>query len=159
MKKSILALAAAAAVTTLTIAPATAKDRINAGVLVCNAGASIGFIIESKQELRCTFTPADNSPPQYYAGTIQNIGMELGVTGGGVMTWGVLAVQKGVAPGQLAGTYAGASGNVALGVGVGANVLVGSGNSFALNPVSVSGNVGASLALGVAGLTLRYTGS
>ncbi|MCS0493596.1 DUF992 domain-containing protein [Ancylobacter sp. MQZ15Z-1] len=155
MKKTLLALAAVTLVSAVT--PAAAADRVKVGVLVCNAGSSIGMLIESKQELRCTFTPSDNTPVQHYAGTIKNIGLDLGVTGGGVMTWGVAAVDKGVEVGALAGTYRGVSGDVALGVGVGANVLIGGKNSFALNPVSVEGNVGASLALGVAGLTLRYT--
>lgn len=154
MKTTILALAAATLLGALT--PANAADRVKVGVLVCNAGSSIGMIIESKQELKCTYTPSDNSATQNYAGTIQNIGLDLGVTGGGVLTWGVLAVDKGIEAGALAGKYSGVSGNVALGVGVGANVLVGGKNSYALNPVSVEGNVGASLALGVAGLTLRY---
>ncbi|MCJ8144107.1 DUF992 domain-containing protein [Ancylobacter sp. A5.8] len=153
MKNVLLAAACAVALGAL---PASAADKVDAGVLVCNAGTSIGLIVTSKQELSCTFTPADNSAVQKYAGTIETIGLDLGVTGGGVMTWGVLAVAKQVQSGALAGKYAGATGNVAVGVGVGANVLVGSGNSFALNPVSVEGNVGASLALGVAGLTLRY---
>lgn len=154
MKKILFALTAVAMAGVAV--PASAADRVKAGVLVCNAGASIGMLVESKQELTCTYTPADNGPVQKYAGTIKNIGVELGVTGGGVMTWGVLAVTKSVAPGALAGPYAGVTGNVALGVGVGANVLVGSDQSFALNPISVEGNVGASLALGVGGLTLRY---
>ncbi len=43
-----------------------------------------------------------------------------------------------------------------LGVGVGANALLGgSHRSVALQPLSVEGNVGVNLALGVAGLTLR----
>ncbi|QFR32003.1 DUF992 domain-containing protein [Ancylobacter sp. TS-1] len=151
-----VAFALAAAVLAGSFVPAAAAERVDAGVLVCNAGASIGMLVESKQELTCTFTPADNSPVQKYSGTIKNIGLELGVTGGGVMTWGVLALTKSVAPGALAGPYAGVTGDVALGIGVGANVLVGSDQSVALNPVSVSGNVGASLALGVGGLHLRY---
>lgn len=154
MKTSLFALALAGLA--ITAVPAAAKDRVQAGVLVCNAGASIGFIVTSKQELSCTFTPSDNSPVTNYKGTIKEIGLDLGVTGGGVMTWGVLALSNSVAPGALAGTYGGISGDVALGVGVGANVLLGADQSYALNPISVEGNVGASLALGVAGLTLVY---
>jgi hypothetical protein len=42
----------------------------------------------------------------------------------------------------LAGEYVGASGDVAPGAGVGANVLIGgSQRSFALQPVSVEGSV------------------
>jgi Protein of unknown function (DUF992) len=75
---------------------------------------------------------------------------------GGVMAWAVLAPTNGVSPGALAGKYVGVSGDASLGVGGGANVLVGgSHRSVALQPVSVTGNVGINLALGVAGLTLR----
>lgn len=156
MRKTLLALAVAGIAAASAAAPASAADRVQSGVLVCNAGASIGMIVTSKQQLSCTYTPADNSPVANYKGTIEQIGIDLGVTGGGVMTWGVLAVSKNVAPGALAGKYSGISGDVALGVGIGANALVGNDKSFVLNPISVEGNVGASLALGVAGLTLTY---
>jgi hypothetical protein len=56
----------------------------------------------------------------------------------------------------LAGTYVGGSGSASLGVGLGANALIGgSHRSIALQPLSVEGQVGVNLALGVAGLTLR----
>jgi hypothetical protein len=72
------------------------------------------------------------------------------------MTWAVFAPVNGWHHGALAGTYGGASGSASIGVGLGANVLVGgSHRSFALQPLSVSGSVGVNLALGVAGLTLR----
>jgi hypothetical protein len=46
----------------------------------------------------------------------------------------------------------GASGDIGLGLGVGANVLIGgSGRTFALQPVSLEGSV----ALGVSALKLR----
>lgn len=154
MKKSLLAFAAAAAV--LSAVPAQAADRVDVGVLVCHVGASIGWIVTSKQDLNCTLSPSDGSLPQRYKGSITTVGLDLGVTGAGIMTWGVLALTKQVAPGALAGTYIGATADAALGVGVSGNALIGSDKSFALNPFSVEGNVGASLALGAAGLTLRY---
>jgi hypothetical protein len=55
----------------------------------------------------------------------------------------------------LAGGYAGASGEASLGAGVGANVLIGGSNrSVALQPLSVQGQTGVNLALGVASLEL-----
>jgi hypothetical protein len=49
----------------------------------------------------------------------------------------------------------GGSGDIAIGVGAGANVLVGgSNNSVALQPLSIEGQVGVNLALGIAALTL-----
>lgn len=154
MKTSVAALAALA---TLALSPrAEAADRVDVGVLVCHVQASIGLIITSKQEMNCTFSSSQGAPPQRYAGTITTVGLDLGVTGAGIMTWGVLAVTSQVAPGALAGTYVGATGDIALGVGVAGNALIGADKAFALNPFSVEGNVGASLALGAAGLTLRY---
>jgi hypothetical protein len=50
----------------------------------------------------------------------------------------------------------GASGNVALGLGLGAKVLIGgSRRSIILQPLSVEGQIGINLALGITNLTLR----
>ena len=58
--------------------------------------------------------------------------------------------------GGLTGTYVGASGDISLGLGVGANVLIGGNNkSIALQPVSIEGQVGLNLALGIASFQLR----
>jgi hypothetical protein len=57
----------------------------------------------------------------------------------------------------LAGDYVGVSGDIGLGVGAGANVLLGgSGRTFALQPVSLQGSVALNVVLGVSALTLRW---
>jgi hypothetical protein len=67
------------------------------------------------------------------------------------LTWGVVAPTRGLPHGALAVKYAGASGDISLGLGIGANALVGgSHRSFAVQPLSVEGQVGLNLALGVA---------
>jgi hypothetical protein len=49
----------------------------------------------------------------------------------------------------------GASGDIAVGVGVGANVLFGGSNrTIALQPLSVEGQAGLNVSLGVSGLAL-----
>jgi hypothetical protein len=81
--------------------------------------------------------------------------MDIGVTGEGVIVWTVLTAVQGVAPGSLAGKYVGATAQASVVVGLGANALVGGSNqSFALQPFSVSGQVGLNLAVGVAELDL-----
>ncbi|MCK0195451.1 DUF992 domain-containing protein [Ancylobacter sp. 6x-1] len=147
-----LALLALACLPILT-PPAAAADRVDAGVLVCQVGASISMLVQSRQPLNCTFDPV-SGPSTRYTGVIERIGLDLGVTGAGMMSWGVAALTRDIAPGALAGSYEGVSGDIALGIGVGANALVGTNRSFALNPLSVEGTIGASLALGVARLTL-----
>ena len=72
------------------------------------------------------------------------------------MLWAVFAPVSGYNRGALAGTYAGVSGDIAIGLGLGANVLVGgSHRSIALQPLSVEGNVGIDVTLGVSRLRLR----
>ena len=58
--------------------------------------------------------------------------------------------------GALTGDYAGVSGQAAVGVGVGGNILVGGSNrSVTLQPFSVEGDTGINLAIGVSDMVLR----
>ncbi len=91
-------------------------------MLTCRAGASIGLIVGSRQRLGCQFK-SDRGRTQNYTGVLNRVGLDLGVTGGGVMVWAVLASTPTIPPGALTGRFVGASGDVAVGVGVGANPL------------------------------------
>jgi hypothetical protein len=117
---------------------------------------SIGLIIGSRQRMACRFQPNGPFPPEAYVGVMGSLGLDIGITAGGVLAWGVLApTAEGAMRGKLAGTYVGASGAVGVGVGVGANLLFGGSNrSIALQPLSVEGSVGVNLSLGVSKLTL-----
>src|SRR4051794_25785609 len=97
------------------------------GVLNCTMSPSIGFIIGSHQTLACRFVP-HRGRPERYAGAITTLGLDIGVTAGGVMGWAVLLSTTDPQPGALAGTYVGASGDIAIGVGGGTNVLIGGSN-------------------------------
>lgn len=126
-----------------------------AGTLTCKMAPSIGLILGSRQQMACRFVPNGPFPPEAYVGVMGTIGLDIGITAGGVMAWGVLAPTAGPMRGKLAGTYVGASGAVGVGVGVGANLLFGgTGRSIALQPLSVEGSVGINLSLGVSSLTL-----
>jgi Protein of unknown function (DUF992) len=133
----------------------SAQSSARSGVLTCQTSASIGLLVGSRQGIRCRFIPDGGGRPEIYTGRIGRLGLDIGVTAGGTLGWVVLTRTKRVAPGSLAGTYVGGSGDIALGVGVGANALIGgSNNSVALQPFSIEGQVGVNLALGVAALTL-----
>ena len=124
------------------------------GMLTCRTSASLGLIVGSTQRLACQFK-GDTGWTQDYIGRINRIGLDIGFTAGGVMAWGVLGSTGVVRPGSLTGRFVGASGEISVGVGVGANVLVGgTAQGISLQPLSVEGQVGLNLALGVAGLTL-----
>jgi hypothetical protein len=139
-------------------APAHAQQGTKVGTLTCRLSPSIGLIIGSHQRMACQFTPTGTSTVEAYSGVMNRIGLDIGISAGGVLAWGVYASTK-TPPirGGLAGRYAGASGDIGVGVGVGANVLFGgSRNTVSLQPVSLEGSVSLNLAVGVAGLTLTW---
>ena len=127
------------------------------GSLVCTVNPNIGFIIFGHQPMECTYTPTmAAAPPEYYDGAINTVGLDVGVSAGSVLGWGVLAPTTGMAVGALAGEYVGASADASFGIGGGANVLVGgSGRTIALQPLSLQGSIAVNAVLGVSALKLR----
>jgi hypothetical protein len=146
----------AAAFVLASVMPAAAQSAAKAGVLGCNMGPTIGLIIGSHQRISCRFTPDAGGPSEHYSGSITRIGLDVGFRAGGAMAWAVFAPTSGLHHGALRGHYVGASGDASLGLGAGGKLLVGgSHRTISLQPLSLSGQVGVNLALGVAGLTLR----
>jgi hypothetical protein len=126
------------------------------GMLSCRLNPSIGFVIFGHQSMECQFTQNGRFPPQAYEGALNTVGIDIGVSAGGVLGWAVFAPTAGPPPGALAGEYVGATGEIGVGLGAGVNVLVGgSGRSFALQPVSLEGSVAINVTLGLSGLQLR----
>ena len=143
---------AVAAMTALGGGEALARAKV--GVLTCNVAPGIGLIVGSSKSLSCSFNPSAPGPNERYSGRISRVGVDVGITGSGVIVWGVFAPESGYyTHGALAGHYGGASAQATLVAGLGANVLVGGGRrSFALQPFSVTGQIGANFAVGITGL-------
>jgi hypothetical protein len=151
----ILAAGALATLASSIGANAQQMQRVQVGVLECRGGASIGFIVGSVTNLGCVLR-AEGMPEDRYIATIRKVGLDLGITQESALAWGVFAPVARLGPGGLSGDYVGAQGSATLGVGVGGNVLVGgSANSIALQPLSVQGQVGVSVAAGLESLELR----
>ena len=94
---------------------------------------------------------------EHYSGSISKFGADIGYLKSAVILWAVAAPTKDLKPGALEGHYAGASASLTLGVGAGANVLIGGfDQSIALQPVSVEGQNGLNVAAGVGEMTLKY---
>lgn len=141
--------------------PAAAQDRTEVGMLECEIEGGVGFVIGSSKDMSCVFSPADKARPQEaYVGTVNKFGLDVGVTEKSVMQWLVLAPSAEPFPnGALAGHYVGASAEATAAVGAGANILVGGSNeTVSLQPVSVQGQVGLNLALGVSDFRLAPAG-
>lgn len=151
-----IVITSAALVLAALIGSAQAQERVQAGSLTCDVSAGIGLIIGSQRNVSCTFTPSTPGPIEYYTGTISKLGVDIGVTTGGVMVWLVWAPTNRPL-GALSGTYAGGTAEASVIAGIGANALIGGSNrTIALQPFSVQGQVGLNVAAGVAGLDLRY---
>ena len=126
------------------------------GGLTCSTGPRVGLVLGSRQDMRCVFVSSATGQQYVYRGLIRRLGVDIGVTRGGTLFWAVFARNSQIGRGTLRGSYVGASGNVALGLGLGAKVLIGgSRRTITLQPLSVEGQIGINLALGVANLTLR----
>lgn len=132
-----------------------AQTWAQAGMLRCRLNPSIGFVVFGHQSMECSFQPV-SGPIEAYEGAINTVGLDLGVSEGGRLAWAVFGPANGVLNGALAGEYVGASGDVGIGVGAGANVLVGGSNrSIALQPVSLEGSVALNVVAGLSQLKLR----
>jgi hypothetical protein len=146
---------AALALLTVSAAPASAQQ-VQAGILECRSGGTIGFIIGSVTELSCIYRP-DFGPRQAYRATINRAGLDVGAVAITSLAWGVFAPTVQIGLGDLSGNYGGVAAGATVGVGLGANVLYGgSNNSIALQPLSVEGSVGLNVFAGLAGMALRF---
>jgi hypothetical protein len=140
----------------MVVGPADAQPRqIQVGTLTCSMSASIGLIVGSQKNVNCVLKGQPGEPEEAYSGTMTTIGIDIGVTSGGVIVWTVFADTNRYA-GMLAGTYTGATAEVSIAAGLGANVLVGGSNrTVALQPLSLQGQVGLDIAAGIGQLELH----
>ena len=133
------------------------KKGVKVGTLRCNEASGWGFVFGSSHDLKCVFTGLEKGEkPIKFTGKIKKFGVDIGYQSNAVILWAVASTSEKVTPGDLAGTYVGATAEAAWAVGLGANVLVGgSKKGFALQPLSVEGLTGANVAAGVVEVELK----
>jgi hypothetical protein len=133
---------------------ASAEAGVRAGVLHCYGAKKIGAIVGSFQQARCVFTSVDGRHERY-AAHIERVGLDIGVTERSEVVWTVYAPTA-LRHHALRGDYVGASADVTVGIGGGANVLVGGSNAtISLQPVSLKAETGVAVAAGAGRLQLR----
>jgi hypothetical protein len=153
MRLSILSIALASLVAS--VASADALPQVRAGILQCEGGQNIGFVVGSVTSLECVFQREGRRPEPYIA-TVRRFGLDLGVTDQTQFTWAVNAPTGRLRRGELAGNYGGVGANASVGIGGGGNFLVGGPeNSYALQPVSLQGQTGLNVAAGIADVDLE----
>jgi Protein of unknown function (DUF992) len=130
-----------------------AQARVEVGVLTCTAHGGSSFLVTSTKDLRCRFHRAGRD--EFYRGTISKFGVDVGATQVTSIAWAVLAPTSKLPRSSLSGTYGGVGAEATVGVGVGANALVGgSTGGIILQPLSVQAQQGLNVAAGVESLQL-----
>jgi hypothetical protein len=159
MRKTTCKMAAVAAILISALAAMpvhAAQMTVKTGYLTCHVASGWGFIIGSSRTIRCSYTSKSHRT-EHYTGSISKFGADIGYLESAVILWVVLAPTTDLGRGALAGHYAGAQASVAVGVGAGANVLIGGfKQSVALQPVSVEGQNGLNVAAGIGAMSLHY---
>ena len=114
VRTAFAAVAAVAVALTMVLAPAFAQPRrIQLGTLTCAMSSSIGLIVGSQKNVNCVFRGQAGEPDEAYTGTMTTVGLDIGITTGGVIVWTVFADTNRYA-GMLAGRYTGATAEVSV---------------------------------------------
>ena len=156
MRKAMFAMAVAAT-GLFALAPQTqaAQSGVRVGTLTCHVQGAWGHLVASNREMNCMYEPYHRTAERY-VGSIQRYGVDVGHVNNATLVWAVVAPTSNVGRTALEGNYGGLSANATVGIGLGANVLVGGlDRSIALQPLSVEGNSGLALAAGVGVMRLR----
>lgn len=154
LSKSFIGVAAAFAVAAIASQAAQAAH-VQVGVLTCKVSGGPGFVFGSSKELECKFEGVNGGKEPYH-GTITKFGVDLGFTGSSYLVWTVFAPSQNVPDGALSGNYGGVSAEATVGLGVGANALLGGfQHSIALQPLSGQVQEGLNIAVGISALALR----
>lgn len=162
----VLAMAASASAADMTVRdaapvhvePAGSEGGVKIGMLSCDVGGGIGYVLGSAKTVDCVFRSI-RGEEDGYSGVIRKMGVDIGFTTRGRIVWAVFAPTAGYHRGSLGGLYQGATAEATLVAGVGANVLVGgTSGSIHLQTVSVSGQLGLNLAATGTSVTLSPQG-
>ena len=89
MRRAALPVAALALIASAGLHEAQAQSRTRVGALTCSVSGGIGLIVTSQKTTVCTFDPR-RGRNERYVGVIRRFGLDLGVTGRGVLAWGGL---------------------------------------------------------------------
>jgi Protein of unknown function (DUF992) len=150
-----LTLSIAAVAIAAPLASANALPPVRAGILQCQGGQNVGFVVGSVTSLECVFQ-SEGRRPEAYVATVHRFGVDLGFTQQTKFTWAVNAPYRRLGRGELSGNYGGVGANASVGVGGGGNFLVGGPqNAYALQPISLQGQTGLNVTAGIADVQLQ----
>jgi hypothetical protein len=139
-------------------ASANAQQRVQIGVLECQGGPNVGFVVGSSTSLSCVFQ-GEGRRREGYIANVRRLGVDLGFTQQTRFSWAAFGPTHRIGRGGLAGSYGGVGANASVGVGFGGNFLLGGpSNPYALQPISMQGQTGLNVAAGIAEIELTPAG-
>jgi hypothetical protein len=159
MERSLNGIGCAVAALLLLVAtsarPASAEMTTQTGMLTCQVAKGFGWIIGSSRTVQCDYRPTVGLT-EHYSGTISKVGLDIGYLAPIFLAWAVVAPSTVPSGGALAGRYFGGTVEAAAGIGAGVNVLIGGfDKSVTLQPVSIEGETGLYIGVGIAALNLQ----
>ena len=156
LNRHVLSAAFAASMAVGFAASAQAQAGMRVGMLSCDVSGGAGVVVSSRA-LSCVFNPNDGGPIEHYVGSLDRLGLDIGVTGPGRLVWGVFSPTNAPGPGFLQGSFTGVSGGATIGAGATANYLIGgNNNAFGLQALSVSGQTGLNVTAAFGRVSLQY---
>ena len=152
-RNSVIGVALAVLAASTGVAAAQ-ENSSEVGFLACR-GTTQTYGIASTKEMKCLFRRYDGTVFRYNA-TVYLGGLDLGAYQNVAIDWAVFAPTRRIGPSDLVGDYGGISAGGAIGLGIGANALIGgSNNTIALNPVSGEAKTGWGIWAGFSRMELR----
>lgn len=160
--KTVCGFALAMSLAILTVmapAPAEAQWGVQSGILTCKKipGSGINLLFHSVADMECEFlSPRGKEMYKGEAGILFGVDLEWSVRK--VITYAVFGGASDVRVGRhaLAGTYIGGKASASVGVGWGAQVLVGGGEkNITLQPLALESTSGIGASAGVGYLSLK----
>src|ERR1700750_247080 len=97
---TLIKVAIATAALVAPIASANALPPVRAGILQCQGGQNVGFVVGSVTSLQCVFE-SNGSPPEPYVAPVRRFGVDLGFTQQTQFSWAVNAPSSRVGRGEL----------------------------------------------------------
>jgi len=153
--KTYLAVALATSIALATTSSYAQNASIRAGVLVCDVEGGTGFVVGSRKDMECTFETTEGDVEDYM-GVMSKFGIDIGTTEATTIRWVVFTSTSELADYALQGSYGGISAEATLGVGIGANALIGgSEKSIILQPLSAQAQSGLNIAAGIGAMDLK----
>lgn len=146
-------IGASAVALVASLGAANAQQGVQVGVLNCEGGQNVSFVLGSDATLNCVFQ-GEGRRAERYTARIQRFGLDLGFTQQTRVSWAAFGPTRNVRKGDLAGRYGGVGANASVGVGFGGNFLVSDTARYSLQPIAMQGQTGLNVAAGIANVTL-----